>query len=158
MQIASPQMMVDIDRDRALALGVTPQQVQDALFSAYSQRAGLDDLRAGQPVLGDPGGAAASISAPRTRCRSCTCGRRNGPLVPLDAVVRQKRQTSARCTINHFGQLAGGDDLVQPAARASRWARRREQVDRRDPRDAHAGDHHTSFQGTVKEFQSRSRT
>ena len=38
MQISSPQVMVDIDRDRALATGVTPQQVQDALFSAYSQR------------------------------------------------------------------------------------------------------------------------
>ena len=30
--------MVDIDRDRALALGITPQQVQDSLFSAFSQR------------------------------------------------------------------------------------------------------------------------
>ena len=27
LQIASPQVMVDIDRDRALALGVTPQQI-----------------------------------------------------------------------------------------------------------------------------------
>ena len=38
MQISSPQVMVDIDRDRAQALGVTPQQVQDALFSAYGER------------------------------------------------------------------------------------------------------------------------
>ncbi|HMC98088.1 MAG TPA: efflux RND transporter permease subunit, partial [Flavobacteriales bacterium] len=38
MQIASPQVMVDIDRDRAQTLGITPQQVQDALFSAYSRR------------------------------------------------------------------------------------------------------------------------
>ena len=38
MQISSPQVMVDIDRDRAVSLGITPQQVQDALFSAYSQR------------------------------------------------------------------------------------------------------------------------
>jgi hydrophobic/amphiphilic exporter-1 (mainly G- bacteria), HAE1 family len=38
LQIASPQVMVDIDRDRALALGVTPQQIQDALFSAFGQR------------------------------------------------------------------------------------------------------------------------
>ena len=38
MQIASPQVMVDIDRDRALSLGITPQQVQDALFSGFSQR------------------------------------------------------------------------------------------------------------------------
>ncbi len=38
LQIASPQVMVDIDRDRALSLGVTPQQIQDALFSAYGKR------------------------------------------------------------------------------------------------------------------------
>src|SRR5205085_8747225 len=38
MQIASPQIMVDIDRDRALSLGVTPQQVQEALFTALGTR------------------------------------------------------------------------------------------------------------------------
>ena len=38
MQIASPQVMVDIDRDRALRSGVTPQQIQNALFSAYGSR------------------------------------------------------------------------------------------------------------------------
>jgi HAE1 family hydrophobic/amphiphilic exporter-1 len=31
MQINAPQVMVDIDRDRAQALGVTPEQIQDAL-------------------------------------------------------------------------------------------------------------------------------
>ena len=30
--------MVDIDRDRAQALGITPQQVQDALYSAFGPR------------------------------------------------------------------------------------------------------------------------
>src|SRR5262249_6610749 len=38
LQIASPQVMVDINRDRSTALGVTPQQVQDALYGAYGQR------------------------------------------------------------------------------------------------------------------------
>ena len=59
MQIASPQVMVDIDRDRALALGITPQQVQDALFSGVQPARSVGDLRAGQPVFGDPGSAAA---------------------------------------------------------------------------------------------------
>src|SRR5215471_2566459 len=36
--IASPQVRVDIDRDRALTLGVTPEQVQDALYSSYGDR------------------------------------------------------------------------------------------------------------------------
>ena len=38
MQIASPEVMLDIDRDRALALGVTPQQIQNALASALAAR------------------------------------------------------------------------------------------------------------------------
>ena len=38
MQINAPQVMVDIDRDRARALGVTPEQIQDALYSAYGTR------------------------------------------------------------------------------------------------------------------------
>src|SRR5215813_12488859 len=36
--ISSPQVKVDIDRDRALSLGVTPEQVQDALYSSYGDR------------------------------------------------------------------------------------------------------------------------
>src|SRR5436190_6437361 len=38
LQIANPQITVEIDRDRASALGVTPDQIEDALFSAYGQR------------------------------------------------------------------------------------------------------------------------
>ena len=38
LQIASPQVLVDIDRDRAQALGVTPDQIENALYSAYGQR------------------------------------------------------------------------------------------------------------------------
>ena len=36
--IASPQVRVDIDRDRELSLGVTPEQVQNALYSSYGDR------------------------------------------------------------------------------------------------------------------------
>jgi HAE1 family hydrophobic/amphiphilic exporter-1 len=38
LQVASPQILVDIDRDRAHSLGVTPQQIQQALMSAYGDR------------------------------------------------------------------------------------------------------------------------
>jgi HAE1 family hydrophobic/amphiphilic exporter-1 len=38
LQIASPQVNVEIDRDKAAALGVTPQQVEDALYDAYGSR------------------------------------------------------------------------------------------------------------------------
>jgi HAE1 family hydrophobic/amphiphilic exporter-1 len=38
MQIENPQAKVEVDREKASALGVTPQQVEDALYSAYGQR------------------------------------------------------------------------------------------------------------------------
>src|SRR6266850_1432349 len=38
LQIASPQVTVDIDRDRALSLGVTPEQIQNALYTSYGNR------------------------------------------------------------------------------------------------------------------------
>ncbi len=38
LQIKNPQVNVEIDRDKASALGVTAQQVEDALYSAYGSR------------------------------------------------------------------------------------------------------------------------
>ncbi|MGA9882985.1 MAG: efflux RND transporter permease subunit [Candidatus Acidiferrales bacterium] len=38
LQIKNPQANVVVDRDKAAALGVTPAQVEDALYSAYGQR------------------------------------------------------------------------------------------------------------------------
>ncbi|HSU60916.1 MAG TPA: efflux RND transporter permease subunit [Bryobacteraceae bacterium] len=38
LQIENPQANVVVDREKASALGVTPQQVEDALYSAYGQR------------------------------------------------------------------------------------------------------------------------
>ncbi len=38
LQIASPQVNVEIDRDKAAALGVTPEQIENALYDAYGER------------------------------------------------------------------------------------------------------------------------
>jgi HAE1 family hydrophobic/amphiphilic exporter-1 len=38
LQITSPQVVVDIDRDKALALNVTADQIENALYNAYGQR------------------------------------------------------------------------------------------------------------------------
>jgi len=38
LQITNPQVTVDINRDKASALGVTAQQVEDALYTAYGSR------------------------------------------------------------------------------------------------------------------------
>ncbi|HKS42718.1 MAG TPA: multidrug efflux RND transporter permease subunit, partial [Blastocatellia bacterium] len=38
LQITSPQITVDIDRDKAQALGISPTQIESALYGAYGQR------------------------------------------------------------------------------------------------------------------------
>src|SRR5207253_582708 len=38
LQLANPQVIVDIDRDRAASLGVTAQQIESALYDAYGSR------------------------------------------------------------------------------------------------------------------------
>ena len=38
LQIKNPQINVEIDRDKASALGITAQQIEDALYTAYGSR------------------------------------------------------------------------------------------------------------------------
>jgi HAE1 family hydrophobic/amphiphilic exporter-1 len=151
MQISSPQLMVDIDRDRALSLGITPQQVQDALFSAFSQRevsviyAPANQYSVILELLPQYQKSPEALS--KLYLRST-----NGSLVPIDAIVREKRQTGP-LQINHFGQLPAvtigfnlrpGFSLGQSAQLVDDAVR-----DLRMPATIS-----TSFQGTVKEFQS----
>jgi HAE1 family hydrophobic/amphiphilic exporter-1 len=151
MQISAPQVMVDMDRDRAQALGVTPQQIQDALYSAYGTRevsviyAPADQYSVIMEVA--PQFQRTPDALSKLYIRSST-----GPLVPLDAVVKMRRQTGP-LSINHFGQLPAvtvsfnlrpGYSLGQAAQQVDDAVR-----DLRMPATIS-----TAFQGTVKEFQS----
>jgi len=153
-QISAPQVMVDIERDRAQALGVTPEQVQDALYSAYGTRqvsviyAPADQYSVILEV--DPKYQNTPDSLSKLYVRSS-----NGSLVPLDALVRMKRQAGP-LNINHFGQLPAvnisfnlqtGYSLGQAADQVDNSIR-----DLRMPATIS-----TSFQGTVKEFQNSFR-
>ncbi len=151
MQVSSPQLMVDIDRDRALSMGVTPQQVQDALFSGFSQReVSVIYAPANQYSVileAKPEDQQTPEALSKLYLRSST-----GSLVPLDSVVTTKRQTGP-LQINHFGQLPAvtigfnlrpGFALGQSAQAVEDSVR-----DLRMPATINV-----SFQGTVKEFQS----
>ena len=92
-----------------------------------------------------------NISGRRTRCRRCTCGPRTASLVPLDAVVKQKRQTGP-LQINHFGQLPAvtiGFNL-RPGVSLGDSATNVDNAIREIRMPATI---QSSFQGTVKEFQ-----
>jgi HAE1 family hydrophobic/amphiphilic exporter-1 len=103
LQIKNPQVEVLIDRDKASALGVTPQQVEDALFTAYASRQISTIYAPNNEYLvimelepqyqADP----AALSMLYIRSSS-------GALVPLDAVARLSRSLGP-VTVNHLGQL-----------------------------------------------------
>ena len=103
MQITSLQAQVDIDRDRAAALGITAQQIDEALSYAYGTRqvstiyTPSNDY---QVILGvepkdqqEPG----QLALLYLRAAS-------GKLVPLQALVHVTRGTGP-LTVNHQGQL-----------------------------------------------------
>ena len=64
LQISRPQVMVEIQREKASSLGVSAQQIEAALNSAYGFFADLDHLHRDQPVLGDPRARAALPDRP----------------------------------------------------------------------------------------------
>ena len=103
LQISSPQVMIDIDRDRALAMGVTPQQIQNALFTSYSSRevstiyAPANQYAVMMEVAPEYQRDASALSKLYIRSDK-------GNLVPLDAVTTNRR-TVGPLSVGHSGQL-----------------------------------------------------
>jgi hydrophobe/amphiphile efflux-1 (HAE1) family protein len=103
LQLSSPQLRVDIQRDRAAALGVTPQQIEDALYSAFGTRQVSTIytptnqyyviMELAPEYQRDP----QSLSLIYLRSNS-------GRLVPLDTVARLRRDIGP-LAVNHIGQL-----------------------------------------------------
>ncbi|MFT3783113.1 MAG: efflux RND transporter permease subunit [Nibricoccus sp.] len=103
LQISSPQARVAIDRDRAARLGLTPQQIEDALFSAYGSRqvstiyTPSNQYYVIMEVAPEYQRAPEDLSSLYLRSRS-------GKLVPVNAVAKIER-TVGPLTVNHLGQV-----------------------------------------------------
>ncbi len=103
LQLSNPRVNVDIDRDRAFSLGVTPEQIANTLYDAYGNRrvstisAPANEYDVILEVLPqfrrDPAGLS------KLYIRSS-----NNKLVPISAVTREA-QGVAPLSINHIGQL-----------------------------------------------------
>ncbi|HUI57954.1 MAG TPA: efflux RND transporter permease subunit [Bryobacteraceae bacterium] len=151
LQVANPQVMVDIDRDRAESLGLTPQQVQDALYSAYGTRqvsviyAPADQYSVIMEVEKQYQKTPDGLSKLYVRSSA-------GSLVPLDTVVKLKRQVGP-LSISHFGQLPATtiNFNLKPGYSLGQAA---DQVDNAIRELRMPSEISTKFQGTVKEFQS----
>ena len=150
MQIASPEVTLDIDRDRALALGVTPQQIQNALASSFGSRevstiyAPANQYSVILETKDEYQRTPEALSKLYLRSSQ-------GTLTPLDSVVRTRR-TIGPLNINHFGQLPAVTISfnLKPGFSLSQAA---DQVDSLIRESRIPASITTSFQGTVKEFQ-----
>ncbi len=103
LQIASPQINVEIDRDRAQTFGVTPDQIQNALFTAYGTRQASTIYTSSneyQVILEvEPQYQRNQEALSKLYVRSA-----KGALVPLDSVVKLERSVGP-LSVNHYGQL-----------------------------------------------------
>ena len=103
LQIASPQLVIAIDRDKATVLGVTADQIENALYSAYGSRqvstiyAPNNQYQVILEVEPQYQQNPAAISLLHVRGAG-------GRLVPLDTVAHLVRQVGP-LTVNHTGQL-----------------------------------------------------
>ena len=103
LQLANPQVVVDIDRDKAAALGVTAQQIENGLYDAFGSRQSstiYGDLAEYWVIFEvlpefqrDPDALARLYITANT-----------GKLVPLSAVAKFTRHVGP-LTISHVGQL-----------------------------------------------------
>jgi len=101
--IKNPQVTVEIDRDRASALGVTPDQIENALYDAYGQRqisTIYTDVNEYWVIM--------EVEPQYQRDPSALSGlyvrSSNGPLIPIGAVAKLTRSIGPM-TIAHVGQL-----------------------------------------------------
>ncbi|MCW5981684.1 MAG: efflux RND transporter permease subunit [Bryobacteraceae bacterium] len=103
LRLASPRVNVDIERDKALALGVTPEAVANALFSAYGNRqvatinTASNEYYVIMEVLPEYQRDPSALSKLYLQAR----GER---LVPLSAVTTVNTAL-APLAVNHVGQL-----------------------------------------------------
>ncbi len=131
LQISNPQLRVDIKRDRAATLGITPEEIEDALYSAFGSRqvstiyTPTNQYYVIMEMAPDFQKTAESLSL-------IYLTGKDGASVPLESVASLHREVGP-LTINHLGQLPAvtvsfntrpGFSLGQAAAVVSDIARR----------------------------------
>ncbi len=150
LQISNPQATVTINRDRAAALGVTAEQIEEALYDAYGSRqvstiyTSTNQYWVVMELLPEFQRDLSALSLLYIRSRS-------GPLVPL-AALATLGSSAGPLTVNHAGQLPSvtiSFDLREGVAIGTAVA----QV-QRVARQLLPASITTSFAGTAQAFQS----
>ncbi len=151
--IRTPQVMVDIDRDRAAALGLSAEQVENALYSAYGSRQVSNIYTPTNQywvILElEPRYQRNPDALALLYVRSS-----NGRLTPLSAVTRWK-ETVGPLTIGHLGQLPAVTVSfnLKPGVPLGEAIAQVEEIGRTTLQATI----NLSFQGTARAFQSSLR-
>ncbi len=103
LRLSSPRLDVHIDRNRALAVGVTPDQIANTLYDAYGNRkATTIQTSANQyDVILE---VLPQYQRDPAALRDLYVRSSQGKMVPLSAVT-ELQQTVAPLSVNHIGQL-----------------------------------------------------
>ena len=150
LQIANPQVNVQIDRDRAASLGVTAQQLESALYDAYGSRqvstiyTPNNEYWVVMELLPQYQQDASALGMLYVRSQK-------GDLVPLSAVATLT-QSVGPMTVNHSGQLPS----VTVSFNTREGVALGEAVNAVDAaaRQTLPGTITTSFSGTAQAFQA----
>ena len=154
LRLASPRLNVNIDRDRALALGITPDQIANTLYDAYGNRrvstiqAAANEYDVILEVAPEDQRDPAALA--KLYIRAST-----GKLVPLSAVTTLV-QGVAPLSVNHIGQLSAitFQFNTKPGVSLSNAT---QEVDEAAHELGLPGTMTFSFQGTAQAFQSSLR-
>ena len=103
LQVSNPQIDITIDRERAAALGVTPQQIEETLYDAYGSRQ-ISTIYTSSDQYWVILELLPEFQRDLTALRSLYVEARGGQLVPLGAVARISPGVGP-LTVNHMGQI-----------------------------------------------------
>ncbi len=150
LQIKNPQLTVQVDHDKAYALGLTPVQVSDALYSAYGMRqistiyTPNNEYYVIVELLPEYQNTPENLSLLYVRSSA-------GKLVPLDTVAKLVPSVGP-LTVNHLGQLPATTisfNLKPGTALGDATKLVEQEANRVLP-----GDIQRTFQGTAQAFQN----
>ncbi len=150
LQIKNLQAMIHIDRDKASALGVTAQQVEDALYTAYGQRQ-ISTIYAPNNEYWVITELEPQYQLDPNALSMLYIRSGKGQLVPLNTVASFSPAVGP-LTVNHFGQLPAVTISfnLKPGAALGDAVNG---IDRL-ARETLSGKVSTTFQGTARAFQS----
>ena len=153
LQIKNPELHVEIDRDKAATLHVTPEQIENALFDAYGPR-WISTIYAPDNQYRVLLEVERGFQSDPSEVSNLYVRSTDGNLVPIDAVAKLEPRAGPQA-INHYGQLTAvtlAFNLSPGASLGDAVKQIEDLADRTLPATVSR-----TFQGTAQAFQQSSK-